>query len=234
MPGDNTEIFKKNWWIYQQVTEHNYMFHHDFEKEVSSILKRDFQTEQPISVLDSGCGDSWLLSRLLKGRNVASFTGYDMSEMALSFAEKNLAGLSSSLHLQAGPMEESIKKAAPESFDLIYSSFAIHHLQDADKKELLSDFYSRLKQGGTIILIDILRDSSLSRHEYIEEYIRYIDQTWNVFSADDKQLIFDHMRNYDFPVVANEFISWMEEAGFTITERFDADSRNTLVSALKN
>ncbi|WP_234572882.1 class I SAM-dependent methyltransferase [Rhodohalobacter sp. 614A] len=232
MGSPSTEIFARNWSIYQEVSKCNYMSHHDFFNEIRSFFQEKPVDDKPLDVLDCGCGDAWMLSKLLKGRNVNSFTGYDMSETALSYAQKNLKPLECYLSLLGGPMEKLIKKA-DKDFDLIYSSFAIHHLQDEEKKIFLADLYNHLKIGGTLIVIDIMRDDTLDRHEYLEEYIENIGMTWHTVTESDKELVYDHIRNFDFPAKTSEFISWLEERRFSITEKYEPDSRNVMITATK-
>lgn len=232
MESPSTEIFARNWRIYQEVSKCNYMSHHDFLKEIGSLFKKNLVDDKPINVLDCGCGDAWMLSRLLKGRNVNSFTGYDMSEAALSCARERLGPLECELFLQAGPMENLIKNEQ-KTFDLIYSSFATHHLLDSEKQSFLHDLSEHLKKGGLLIIIDLLRSDQQSRHQYIEEYVQNVGQTWKTVYPEDLELVYDHIRNFDFPAATAEFLSWVKEAGFLITNQFSPDKRNVMITAVK-
>ncbi|MEQ9266682.1 MAG: class I SAM-dependent methyltransferase [Balneolaceae bacterium] len=191
------------------------------------------KSNPPIDVLDCGCGDAFQLSRQLQGLSVSSFTGYDMSEQALELARKNFRDHAQPVILKNGAMQDLILEEN-KSFDVIYSSFAIHHLQDEGKKNFLKSCFNRLKAGGKIILIDILRSKEETISEYLEKYIDIINTTWDAISASDKELIFDHMRNYDFPAVIDDFSDWVTETGFTISKRFDANPLNIMLIAQKN
>lgn len=233
MNDNSTEIFKRNWRIYTQITLNNYMFHNDFALHTSSVFSEMSKSNPPIDVLDCGCGDAFQLSRQLLGLSVSSFTGYDMSEQALDLAQKNFRNHDHPVILKNGAMQDLILEES-KSFDVIYSSFAIHHLQDEGKKNFLNSCYNRLKTGGKIILIDILRTKEQTVSEYLERYIDVINNTWDAISNPDKELIFDHMRNYDFPTVIDDFSDWVTETGFTITKRFDANPLNIMLIAQKN
>ncbi|RNC85233.1 MAG: class I SAM-dependent methyltransferase [Balneola sp.] len=227
----STEIFARNWRIYQEILEQNYMFHHNLSQKIFRFLRKH-RFSSPFNVLDAGCGDAYMLSNLLKNISVNSFTGYDMSSQALSIAKENLHALKTEVKLVQGPMESSIKKE-DTTFGLIYSSFAIHHLDDHGKKELLRGFYNHLREGGIFIAIDIMRDQKLSREEYLEEYIEHIATKWTMISDSDKELIYNHMRNFDFPAINDNFLEWLKEAGFNLVHRFDPDSRNVMLIAQK-
>lgn len=233
MNDNSTEIFKRNWRIYTQITLNNYMFHSDFALHTSSVFSEMSKSNQPIDVLDCGCGDAFQLSQQLNGLSVSSFTGYDMSEQALELAQKNFRDHDHPVILKNGAMQDLILDE-DKSFDVIYSSFAIHHLQDKGKREFLNSCYNRLKPGGKIILIDILRSKEQNVSEYLEKYIEIINSTWSSISTGDKELIFDHMRNYDFPAVIDDFSDWVKETGFTIIKRFDANPLNIMLIAQKN
>lgn len=209
------------------------MFHNDFALHTSSVFSEMSKSNPPIDVLDCGCGDAFQLSRQLLGLSVSSFTGYDMSEQALELARKNFRDHNHPVIFKNGAMQDLILEEN-KSFDVIYSSFAIHHLQDDGKKRFLNLCYNRLKPGGKIILIDILRSKEQTISEYLEKYIDVINNTWDAISAPDKELIFDHMRNYDFPAVIDNFSDWVTETGFTITKRFDANPLNIMLIAQKN
>jgi methylase of polypeptide subunit release factors len=49
---------------------------------------------EPFSFLDLGCGDAATLAPVLKGCQVKSYNGVDLSEPALALAVKNLGVLS--------------------------------------------------------------------------------------------------------------------------------------------
>ncbi len=232
MNNASTSIFAKNWRIYRQILLENYMYHHDFSKQISSFLNsHSFNSDTHI--LDAGCGDAYLLSNLLKEKPIASFTGYDMSAQALKIAEKNLSSLKTNVSLIEGKMEESIIEEET-IFDFIYSSFSIHHLSDSHKIELINNFFNHLKPGGVFIVIDILRNAELSREKYLEEYISHISNNWGSISNSDKELIYEHMRSFDFPAINTDFIKWIDEIGFNLIQRFDPDSRNMMLIAKKS
>jgi SAM-dependent methyltransferase len=55
-------------------------------------------------------------------------------------------------------------RAAPRSYDLVFASFAIHHLPEAQKQQLLRLIGARLlAPGGAFILVDIFLDDGRRR-----------------------------------------------------------------------
>ncbi|TMB67531.1 MAG: hypothetical protein E6J54_19950, partial [Deltaproteobacteria bacterium] len=75
--------FFDEWSIYDQVLDHNYMFHDEIYRDVQRVLA-DRYGNRPFTLLDLGCGSARHLRRALEGRSVSRYLGYDLSVAALS------------------------------------------------------------------------------------------------------------------------------------------------------
>ncbi len=215
------DVFIENWGVYQKLVGHNYMLHGNF---MALIREHLFNEKDALKVLDLGCGDASQILPLLRELPVAAYTGFDLSAPALEFAKKNLEVLDGEIRLQEGPMELSIQEVKG-SYDIIFSSYAIHHLQDEQKKELLIRIASLLENNGKFIWIDVFRKDGQSRQEYLDQYVSMIASTWTELNEAEQALIFDHITHYDFPAEISPAIQWLQEAGFAIqisdtTDRF--------------
>jgi SAM-dependent methyltransferase len=84
--------FFDEWSIYDQVLDHNYMYHDEIYGDVRRILADRYET-RPFMLLDLGCGSARHLARALQGRPVSRYVGYDLSDVALAHARRNLTGL---------------------------------------------------------------------------------------------------------------------------------------------
>lgn len=195
--------------------------------EQTSAAFTALDIDRPLRVLDFGCGDAQPMIPQLQLRPVASYTGYDLSSSALELAEQNLSRLECAYQLRCAPMQ-SFVETEEGNFDVIHSSYAIHHLQDDEKKKLLQNCYARLNAKGVMIMIDILRNEGQTKDEYIEEYIDNIKATWQMVTEEEKQQVFDHMRNYDFPAVTGDVVNWATETGFTV-QQHRIDERHTML-----
>jgi SAM-dependent methyltransferase len=58
------------------------------------------------------------------------------------------------LEAVALPIEELV--LPPESVDLVISSYALHHLRNADKAHLVSAAYGWLRPGGRLVVADMM------------------------------------------------------------------------------
>jgi ubiquinone/menaquinone biosynthesis C-methylase UbiE len=111
------------------------------------------RTQPGDTVLDLGCGTGQISIPLaMQGADVL---GVDVSPAMASRlrAEAQRRGLAS-LTVIALPAEEL--DLPPASIDLIVSSYALHHLRDADKARLAAAAYRWLRPGGRIVIADMM------------------------------------------------------------------------------
>ncbi|MEY3367953.1 MAG: hypothetical protein RI973_1108 [Bacteroidota bacterium] len=214
MTDSAAQIFRDNWNIYQEIIANNYMYHREIGDYIDQLLAR---LNIRGKVLDLGCGDARQLASRLAQHPVQSYTGIDLSGPALAIAAGNLAGAAAAIELQEGPMEVLLKSAAGP-FDLIHSSYAVHHLQDEEKKALLADCRRQLAPSGALLLIDVFREKEQSRGDYIEAYTRWMKTAWSSLSAEAVEAVCTHVRNYDFPASFDDMVGWAAGAGFQVEE----------------
>jgi len=208
-------IFTSHWNVYQKIITYNYMRHKDMAAHSSEIFA-GVKTRTPLKVLDLGCGDAQPIIPRLQQQPVASYTGYDLSEVALQFAQENLSKVNCITQLRQAPMQQ-FDEIEEGTFDVIHSSYAIHHLQQDEMRAILQSCFTRLDDGGVMIVVDIFRNDGQPREDYIEEYIDNIKATWQMITPGEQEEVFYHMRQYDFPVPANDMAGWAEDIGFTVT-----------------
>ncbi|MCL2344182.1 MAG: class I SAM-dependent methyltransferase, partial [Firmicutes bacterium] len=102
-------------------------------------------------VLDLGVGTSVLAKGLHDAG--AAVTGVDFSAEMLQIAGKNMPGV----RLIQWDFSRGLPpELAGERFDFILSTYALHHLPDADKLELFKDLAPNLTAGGAIIDGDVM------------------------------------------------------------------------------
>lgn len=220
-------LFSANWGVYQKIIESNYMLHKEFAAFTAQIFE-SADTGKTIQVLDMGCGDAQLIARQLHLQQSVEYTGYDLSEAALEFASGFLTATKHPFTLRQGLMEELIKEDSA-GYDIIYSSYAVHHLQDDAKQELLRNCFDKLHTNGKFILIDVFRTQEQSREEYIASYISWMNACWPAITAEEKALIIEHIQQYDFPPLYNEVIKWALKTGFTVRPFHADDSRHKML-----
>jgi tRNA (cmo5U34)-methyltransferase len=113
-------------------------------------------------ILDLGCGDGRLLSLLLL--HCATATG-----VALDFSPTMLERLRDKFGWdnRVRVLEHDLDRPLPEmgDFDIVASSFAIHHLTHARKRELYTEIWNRLQPGGVFCNLEHVASPSDRVHQ---------------------------------------------------------------------
>ena len=142
MPDDDTTaIFRRSWGLYDFITERNYMFHREIYGEVARLLLQRAQNGG-YRLLDLGCGNARYLASCLEAAPPLTYTGVDLSESALLEARDWLAALPN-IKLDQRDLLEAVE-AAGEPHDIIFSGFALHHLDAGAKQRFFHAAATRL------------------------------------------------------------------------------------------
>jgi cyclopropane fatty-acyl-phospholipid synthase-like methyltransferase len=188
------------------------MHHDDMFRDVRHLLANRYST-QPFSLLDLGCGSAYHVARALRGRSVSRYVGYDLSDVALEHAASNLADLDCPKELRRGDLLDGVRTGG-EIFDVIFSSFALHHLSSVQKTEFFQSAHERLSEGGVLLLIDTMRDDGEERAIYLDRYCSWLRSRCKTLSTDALDFLCEHIRNNDFPETIKDFGAIATNAGF--------------------
>ena len=123
-----------------------------FEKVLAGLL--DMAAPRPADAcVDLGAGTGFVTTALAP--KVSSVLAVDISSaMARSLAEHAAeAGLA---NVSTEVADLSGFDMAPASTDLIVSSYALHHLADADKRALVARSLPWLRPGGRLVIADMM------------------------------------------------------------------------------
>jgi SAM-dependent methyltransferase len=213
MARSNPGEFFDKWPVYDQVLDHNYMFHDEMFKDVRRLLAERYE-RRPFAVLDLGCGGARHLGQALRGRSVSRYVGYDLSDAALARAKNNLTGLGCAVKLFQGDLLEGVR-AGDERFDVVFSSFALHHLTSGDQALFFRTASERLNEDGVLLLIDVAREENEDRRVYLDRYLGWLRSEWKALSTEGLEALCDHIRNNDFPQTSAELCTMAADAGFT-------------------
>jgi ubiquinone/menaquinone biosynthesis C-methylase UbiE len=191
-PPPGIAAFFQGWQLYQSVVQNNLMEH----REIGTALRSVFESIDPgFSVLDLGCGDSSMAIKALEGLRVDSYTGVDLTAPALEIARANFHGNYSATWVHANMVDYIAR--CDQQFDVIMTSFAMHHLPADIKQAWLMDIAKHLTPRGQLVLVDTCCPAGMSRDETVQLYLDHIAD-WPL-STDDKATIATHMWSSDFP-----------------------------------
>ena len=200
--------FFQGWQLYQSVVQNNLMEH----REIGTALRSVFESIDPgFSVLDLGCGDSSMAIKALEGLRVSSYTGVDLTAPALEIARANFHGNYSATWVHANMVDYIAR--CDQQFDVIMTSFAMHHLPADIKQPWLIDIAKHLNPTGRLILIDTCCPAGLSRDETVQSYLDLIAD-WPLSDA-DKASIAAHMWSSDYPESEAFMADALTAAGLT-------------------
>lgn len=113
-------------------------------------------------ILDLGTGDGRLLTLLHTHCPNAELLGLDFSPTMIAAASARFDGDS-----RVNIREHDLDDTLPDDvrFDVIVSSFAIHHCTDARKHSLYAEIYDRLTPGGTFCNLEHVASPTVALHE---------------------------------------------------------------------
>lgn len=206
------QAFFDAWEVYQKVLSFNYMYHEEIYADVGAVIRSGFP-EGGYRMLDLGCGSAEHLAVTLADHPPDYYLGYDLAETALGHARENLAAWDSRLELRQGDLRDGVV-GNDGMFDLVFSSFALHHLNSDEKQLFFQASAQRLAPGGLLLLIDVMRGADEPLPLYLDRYCSWIEQEWLALSAQDRAGICEHVRTKDLPETWSGLSGMATKAGF--------------------
>lgn len=184
-----------------------------FYNEIYDILINaiPFSKNVPLKILDIGCGTGTLAKIIKENFPNAKITCLDFSANMLNVAKSKLAKYKDDIDFLVGDFG---KFKLRNKFDVIVSSFALHHIQtDEQKIALYKKIYENLNSNGVFYNADLVLGSSVHINSlnykkwksYILRYfenIETLDKLLPKYQADDNpSVLFSHLK-------------WLDHVGF--------------------
>jgi tRNA (cmo5U34)-methyltransferase len=166
--------------------------------------QRDRQVHR---VLDLGTGDGYTLGRVLAAHPGAVGVGLDFSSEMLQRARAHFGD-----DPRVGIREHDLDRPLPRtlgSFDVVVSSFAIHHCVPERQRALYGEVLQRLVAGGIFVNLEHVASPTPALHEEFLAVLDAEDDPSNKLVAVDTQL--NWLRDLGF-VEVDCFWKWRELA----------------------
>lgn len=180
-------------------------------------------------VLDLCCGEGYLSEALLRALPETAVLAFDGSTSMLDATVARCGG-SDRLTTRAVDLAESSWRRFEEPLRAVVSSLAVHHLDDAGKRDLFADLHAALAPGGAFILADIVRPATRVGHaiaatmwdEEVRRRSMDLDGDLSGFDA-FRRADWNHFRHevpdpIDRPATVVEQMDWLRAAGFTAVD----------------
>lgn len=127
--------------------------HHD----LLDLVVESSHAEENDHILDIGCGTGILALKFLK-KSDCQVTGIDGSPEMLAVFEKKINKLGLNEKISCRYEELSNMEFDEETFDIISSTFTLHHIKD--KYPMIEKIFKMLKSGGRLIIGEIDMDAT--------------------------------------------------------------------------
>jgi cyclopropane fatty-acyl-phospholipid synthase-like methyltransferase len=199
------------WEIYRKIVAANNMFHDEIYADVANILAT---APHGFSLLDLGCGDAANLTPVLVQLPIGHYAGVDLSATALAFAAQNLKTLACPVNFYCGDLLQELN-AQTACYDVIFTSFALHHLSFGQKAEFFKAAYAHLNPFGFLLLIDTVRDGHEDLPGYLNAYCDWLQTTWQGIDEQEKGIACEHIAENDFPETLTVLQVFSQQANFS-------------------
>lgn len=170
-----------------------------------------FAKHDTIKILDLGCGTGTLAQKLKHHFCDAHITCLDYAENMIEVAKLKLCDYKDDVTFLVGDFND-FRNA--EKYDVILSSFALHHIAtDEAKIDLYKNIYSKLNSNGVFYTADIVLGAN--NHVQSLNFKKWKEFMNRFLSA--KEIENDLLPKYqkeDNPSILLNHLKWIEAAGF--------------------
>jgi tRNA (cmo5U34)-methyltransferase len=201
-----------------------------------------FAAGEPIKILELGSGEGLLAAALLDRFPHASLTALDGSESMRGQTTTRLSAYGDRARVAAFELPALDWWERMFGVDLIVSSLALHHLNDAKKQYLYKAAAERMSPRCALLVADIVepqhpaaREAAANRWDTLARqqaesagapalYQRFVDERWNHFRFPDAA---------DQPSALMHHLVWLRHAGFAAVDCVWMDAGHAVFGGFK-
>jgi len=182
-----------------------------------------FYPKQSINALDLGTGTGFFTKMFLEKFSNSHVIALDGAASMIELAKTRLGSLCASIDFMVADFV-NLQEALPQKgiFDVIFSSFALHHLTYEGKQRVLINVHSLLKPGGWFLNADnIIAETDEVEKRFQELRVEGIvnraegqHDHFKDLATTRKWLVDMQTREKDNPIKLSEELKIMHNAGF--------------------
>jgi len=183
----------------------------DYRSMVAALVGAlSFEMDEPIRVIDLGCGTGTIARAVLERFPSARLTLIDVAANMIEVAREKLSGRDA-IRFVAGDFA-SIDLAGP--YDAIVSSLALHHIESAADKQLMyGRIHAALAPGGVFVNADVvLGGNDWLAARYLERWAAWM--AGNVGWDEVRTTWLPKYEAEDRPARLIDHLDWLRGAGF--------------------
>jgi ubiquinone/menaquinone biosynthesis C-methylase UbiE len=125
-----------------------------------------FAREERLLGLDLGVGTGYFVQRFLETYAAADVVAVDGASAMIELAQQRLGPLADRVRFVVGDFADLQSVVGDiEPRDVIFSSYALHHLSKADKARVIGKAASMLRPGGWFVNADLITNHSEALEE---------------------------------------------------------------------
>ena len=129
-----------------------------------------FESDARLMGLDLGIGTGYFTERFLEAFPLAKVHALDGAKTMVDLAKTRLGGRGRLVSFHVGDFRHLGQLlASVETFDVVFSSYALHHLTRDEKTSVVREAVSRLRPGGWLVNADIIAADTADVEKRIQD-----------------------------------------------------------------
>jgi SAM-dependent methyltransferase len=191
-----SQYFNANWKKYQHTLEANTLYHREMFAALSNFINEKFGSKA-FSFVDVGCGDASIMVPVLTGKTIQHYVGIDAAPDVLHIAEANLKPVSCQKEFICDNMTTAIPNLKLPA-DIIFSSYAVHHLSLQQKSDFIQACQNKLNKHGYLLMVDGILKEDQIREQWLAELQQRMQATQHL-TQEELEFRMQHPRADDHP-----------------------------------
>jgi len=201
-----------------------------------------FESDARLKGLDLGVGTGYFTERFLQAFPRSKVYGLDGAKSMVDLARARLGALGKRLDFRVGDFRDLARLLAGlEGLDVVYSSYALHHLTREEKASVVRETVSLLRPGGWFVNADIIAADTTHLENRIQEIrvkgiverARGVDPRFGDYEATRRFLDELEANEGDQPLTLKDDLRVLRDAGLRDVAVFWLEYREAVIGGWK-